>query len=205
MPNWTVFDIIYLILIVITFIIRIPHAKISRSTKIIKAQVDLSERIGLLLSFLGGFFLPLFYLFTPLFSFADYTVPQVTGWLGAIICLPAVWIFLISHRDLGRQWSPKLELREEHKLITTGIYEYIRHPMYTSVFLTSLAQLLLLGNWLVGPSYLVGFCILYFSRIDREEKLMTEQFGAEYTAYKSRTSRLISMAFLLNALRLGTN
>jgi protein-S-isoprenylcysteine O-methyltransferase Ste14 len=202
--NWNIFDTCYLVFIIVTFLIRMPHVKISRSTKIIKSQVDLSERIGLLLSFLGGFILPLLYLFTPLFNFADYAVPQVIGWLGALICLPAVWIFLKSHRDLGRQWSPKLELREEHKLITTGIYQYIRHPMYTSVFLSSLAQLLLLGNWLVGPSYLIGFGILYFSRINREETLMAEQFGAEYASYKNRTKRLFSMTFLIDAFRLGS-
>ena len=159
----------------------------------------LSERL-----FPFPFFLPLLYLFTRLFNFADYTVPQAAGWLGAILCLPAVWIFLRSHKDLGRQWSPKLELREGHKLITNGIYEYIRHPMYTSVFLSSLAQLLLVGNWIVGPSYLVGFGILYFSRINREEALMAEQFGAEYAAYISRTNRLFSVAFLASALRPGS-
>jgi protein-S-isoprenylcysteine O-methyltransferase Ste14 len=203
MPNWNVFDIIYLIFIAITFIIRMPYAKISRSTKIIKSQVDLGEKIGLPLAFLGGFFLPIIYFFSPLFNFADYAVPQVMGWTGAFICLPAIWLFLRSHKDLGRQWSPKLELREEHKLITTGVYEYIRHPMYTAVFLCGLAQILLIGNWLVGPSYLVGFGILYFSRIRREEDLMAGQFGAEYTAYKKRTSRLFSLAFLAHVVSLG--
>jgi protein-S-isoprenylcysteine O-methyltransferase Ste14 len=203
MLNWSIFDICYLVFFVAGFIIRFPHIKVSRKTKIAKSQVDLSERVGLILAFLGGMFLPLIYLFSPLFSFADYAVPPVMGWTGAFICLPAIWLFLRSHKDLGRQWSPKLELREEHELITTGVYEYIRHPMYTSAFLAGLAQLLLIGNWLVGPSYLVGFGILYFSRIQREEDFMAEQFGAEYRAYENRTSRLISKAFLANVVRLG--
>ena len=204
MPNWNIFDICFLIFIIVNTIIRWPHTKVHRVTKIVKSQVDFSEKIGLTLAFMGGFFLPLLYLFTPLFNFADYAVPQVMGWLGVFTCLAATRIFFRSHKDLGRQWSPKLELREEHKLITTGIYEYIRHPMYTSVLLAGLAQLLLVGNWIVGPSYLVGFGVLYFSRINREEALMTEQFGADYAVYKNRTNRLFSMAFFKKAFRSGS-
>lgn len=203
MPNWNIFDICLLIFIIVNSIIRWPHTKVHRSTKIIKSQFDLTEKLGLFLAVTGGFFLPLLYLFTPLFNFADYPVPLVTGWLGVFICLPAIWIFYRSHKELGRQWSPKMELREEHKLITAGIYEHIRHPMYTAVFLASLAQLLLVGNWLVGPSYLVGFGFLYFSRIKREEAFMAEQFGAEYEAYKNRTNKLFSLAFLAHAFRSG--
>jgi protein-S-isoprenylcysteine O-methyltransferase Ste14 len=152
---------------------------------------------------MGGMFLPLAYLFTPLFNFADYEVQPLAGWIGVALCVPSIWVFLRSHRDLGRQWSPKLELRESHKLIAHGVYEYIRHPMYTAVILAGLAQLLLVGNWLVGPSYLVGFGVLYFSRIEREEELMMNQFGEEYAAYKARTHRLFSLPFLRSFLCAG--
>jgi protein-S-isoprenylcysteine O-methyltransferase Ste14 len=39
----------------------------------------------------------------------------------------AVWLFWRSHADLGRNWSPSLELREGHELVTEGVYRYVRH------------------------------------------------------------------------------
>jgi protein-S-isoprenylcysteine O-methyltransferase Ste14 len=203
MLNWNVFDIVFFMFLAANFVIRWPHIKVSRATKITKAQVDLRERFGLCLAFLGGMFLPLAYLFTPLFNFADYEVSPLAGWIGVALCIPSLWIFIKAHQDLGRQWSPKLELRESHLLIAHGIYKYVRHPMYTAIFLASLAQQLLVGNWLVGPSYLIGFCVLYFARIEREEALLMNEFGAEYAAYKARTNRLFSPAFLRAFLGAG--
>ncbi len=48
-----------------------------------------------------------------------------------------------------------------------------------------------LPNWLVGPSYLVPLTILVACRVGAEERMMVEQFGDEYTAYVSRSKRLV--------------
>ena len=76
-------------------------------------------------------------------------------------------------------WSVTLELRENHRLITQGVYRYVRHPMYAALFLYSIGQALVLPNWLVGPSYLVAFGILFALRIGAEERMMLETFGDE--------------------------
>ena len=49
----------------------------------------------------------------------------------------------------------------------------------------------IIPNWIVGPSYLVTFGVLYLLRVDAEERMMREEFGAEYEAYMARTKRLI--------------
>ena len=147
--------------------------------------------MGLIMAFGGGMILPLFYLFTPIFNFADFELPFPAGFGGTCLTVPALWLFWRSHKDLDRQWSPKLEIRESHRLITKGIYCYIRHPMYSSTFLAALCQLLLIGNWIVGPSYMAGFGLLYITRISREESQMLEEFGEEYKEYMKTTNRLI--------------
>jgi len=201
MLGWNIYDWLFLVMFAGTFIIRWPYARARRKASIVKAQFDLMEKAGLFLAFLGGLALPAVYLFTPLLDFADYQAPMPCGVFGALLIAPALWLFWRSHRDLGSQWSPKLELNDDHQLITSGVYGYVRHPMYTAVFMMCLAQLLLVGNWLAGPSYLFGFGLLYLTRVRREEAFMFGRFGGEYEAYARRTRRLLSLALVLGIFR----
>ena len=102
-----------------------------------------------------------------------------------------LWLLYRSHADLGTYWSVTLEVRENHQLITSGVYRSIRHPMYTSLFLYSIGQVLALPNWVAGPSYLVPFAILFALRVTAEEKMMLETFGSQYAEYMARTKRLL--------------
>ena len=88
-------------------------------------------------------------------------------------------------------WSVSLDLRKDHKLITTGIYEKVRHPMYTAFWLWAVAQPFLLSNWLAGFSGIIGFGTLYFLRVGREEQMMEDEFGPQYRDYRQRTKRII--------------
>jgi protein-S-isoprenylcysteine O-methyltransferase Ste14 len=108
-----------------------------------------------------------------------------------IILAMAVWLFWRSHADLGRNWSPSLELREGHELVTEGVYRSVRHPMYASMWLWGVAQALLLQNWIAGWVSLVMFMPLYLLRVPREERMMLDEFGEEYRAYMDRTGRVI--------------
>jgi protein-S-isoprenylcysteine O-methyltransferase Ste14 len=82
-------------------------------------------------------------------------------------------------------------MRQDHELVTTGIYTHIRHPMYAAHLLWAVAQPLLLHNWLAGPGALVFFVPFLLIRISREELTMLDAFGQEYRAYVNRTGRLI--------------
>jgi protein-S-isoprenylcysteine O-methyltransferase Ste14 len=96
-----------------------------------------------------------------------------------------------SSPDLGRNWSLSLQIRNEHRLVTTGIYGFVRHPMYSSFFLLAIAQIMLLPNWFAGAAGLVGVGVLYAFRIRQEERMMLERFGADYERYMAHTARLI--------------
>jgi len=99
-------------------------------------------------------------------------------------------LFYRSHADLGTNWSITLEVREQHRLITQGVYRRIRHPMYLALALYSIGQALVIPNWVAGPSNLIAFAILCALRVRAEERMMVEEFGDEYTAYSARTKRL---------------
>ena len=127
---------------------------------------------------------------SPALSFADYPLrlgPLVAG----VACLVVgLWLFHRSHVDLGTNWSVTLELRENHRLITYGVYRVVRHPMYAALFVYAIGQALVVPNWLAGPSYLVVMGILFAFRIGAEERMMLETFGNEYAIYMAKTKRL---------------
>ena len=122
------------------------------------------------------------WLFLPLPSWLRFSAVL----LGVAGILLLVWV----HRALGIQWSTTLQFKEEHTLNTSGPYEFIRHPMYASLFLFFLGLSILSSFWpLMAP---VVIFLLFFNRImGREESMMIDQFGEEYRVYMKRTGRFL--------------
>ena len=175
---------------VVMMAIRAPHGHRSRSVKVAKSHKTPLET-GLLVLAWVGFFVPLIWVASPAFSFAEYplhTGPLVAGVMCFVISL---WLFYRSHTDLGTNWSITLEVREQHRLITQGVYRLIRHPMYSALVLYSVGQALVIPNWVAGPANLIAFAVLVALRVRAEEGMMVEQFGDEYAAYTARTKRLV--------------
>lgn len=141
--------------------------------------------------FLGMMLIPLLHVATPLFAFADVALPPAAHAVGVAVMVAGVALFTVSHIALGRHWSPSLALAEDHRVVGDGVYGWVRHPMYTAIFLITGAQALLLDNWLAGPVGLVAFAALYALRIGREEAMMADRFGGAWDAYAARTPRLV--------------
>jgi protein-S-isoprenylcysteine O-methyltransferase Ste14 len=74
--------------------------------------------------------------------------------------------------------------------VTQGIYQYLRHPIYTAHILWGLAQAMMLPNWLVGWLSLPLIILVFMLRIPNEERMMMEQFGEEYRRYMEKTGGL---------------
>jgi len=173
-----------------SIVIRIPHDKVSQKTKIEESRKDLLEKLLLSLMMVGLVILPGLS-FAGLLSFASYRAAPGAVAVGTALMAASLWFFRRSHADLGRNWSVSLELREGHSLVTGGIYRYIRHPMYTSIYLMALGQAFLISNWLAGPATIVTFTLMFLSRLGREEGMMLDRFGPTYEGYRRTTKRLV--------------
>lgn len=185
------FGIAFWVTIVAQIIIRTPINKKRKMEKMSEQHVTGLEKFILGLLFLGGFLLPLLYSTTSWLDFANYTLPTWAGWIGVALITAALYVFWRAHADLGLNWSPTLEIREKHELITRGIYGVIRHPMYSSQWILAIAQPLLLQNWLVGFANLIIFIPFYFLRVQAEEKMMLDSFGDEYRDYMKKTGAIL--------------
>ncbi|MFC1977362.1 protein-S-isoprenylcysteine O-methyltransferase [Chloroflexota bacterium] len=188
--NELTIKIIFMVLYVIAAATRAPYAQ-----KVKKFKVKTSKRkvIEILLMFpiaLGLMILPLFYVFSDWLNSFNMDLPVWLRIIGVIGFAFAVFMHGWSHVALKTNWSPLLEIKEEQKLITTGPYKYIRHPMYTAFWLWAIFQGISLSNWLVLAIGILSFGIMYFARVKHEEQLMIEEFGEEYKAYMKKTGRL---------------
>jgi len=175
---------------IVMVVIRAPHGQRSRGVKVAKSRKGPLEIALLTVAWLG-FFVPLVWVATSLLAFADYPLYPAPFAAGIVCLAVSLWFFHRSHADLGTNWSVTLELREKHQLVTQGIYRRVRHPMYMALFLYSVGQALAVPNRVAGPSYLVAFGLLFAFRIGPEERMMREEFGADYEAYVARTKRLV--------------
>jgi protein-S-isoprenylcysteine O-methyltransferase Ste14 len=187
----TASKILWLAFGIVWFIMRLRPQRRSRKTAVRYSARDARELALLGVSLSGLGIVPGVYLATPILRFADYSFLPLQGYLGIAAYLAALWLVYRTHRELGRNWSVSLDLRECHTLVTTGVYAHLRHPMYAGFWLMALAQVLMLPNWVAGPAGLVGFGVLFFGRVRREEEMMIAAFGDEYRAYMRRTARVV--------------
>jgi protein-S-isoprenylcysteine O-methyltransferase Ste14 len=171
-------------------VIRAPHGRRSRSVKIARSHKTTLETVLLVLAWVG-FFVPLIWVASPVFSFAEYPLRTSALVAGTPCLATGLWLFYRSHADLGTNWSITLEVRKEHQLITQGVYRGIRHPMYSALALYAIGQALVIPNWVAGLSNVIAFGVLLALRVGAEERMMAQQFGAEYAAYSARTKRLV--------------
>ena len=136
-------------------------------------------------------FFPIFlYVFAGLFGFSHFAVSESVRWLGVAVGLSGSALFAWTHLALGKNWSGVLEIAKDHKLVTNGPYQFVRHPMYSAFFLMGLGVLLLSANWLVGGLNLVAVAYMYVVRVADEEAMMLDHFGQSYAAYMGNTGRL---------------
>jgi protein-S-isoprenylcysteine O-methyltransferase Ste14 len=108
----------------------------------------------------------------------------------AVGLLIAIW----SRRHLGRNWSGEITIKEEHALVQTGPYRWLRHPIYTGILVMYLGVVLVTGEWLAIAGLLVVL-FAYWRKIRLEEKNLNVAFGEEYNAYRRDTWALVPGVF----------
>ncbi len=182
--------IIWLLFIVAWGVIRYrPNVKSRKTAKSVVSRT-LKERFSMIISAVGLGYIPLVWIFTDFLDGYDYTQNTMLLVMGAGLLLVSLRLFRLTHKALGKMWSHSLDLREDHKLVTSGIYEKVRHPMYTAFWVWAIGAAFLLPNWVAGFSGLIGFGTLFFLRVGQEEDMMKAEFGDEYEAYMKRTKKV---------------
>ena len=188
-------QVIWVIGLVGWYIIRFPFERRAKRVQVVGRTRTATELAGLAIAGAGLMAIPLLWVVTGWPHRADYPAQLWSVVLGAVAFAAALWVFRATHKELGKNWSITLEIRDAHKLVDSGLYGYVRHPMYTSFLLMAVAQALLLSNWVAGLSGLVGFAIFYGLRVGKEERMMLETFGPEYRDYMARTKRIIPFLY----------
>jgi protein-S-isoprenylcysteine O-methyltransferase Ste14 len=115
---------------------------------------------------------------------------QLVRWLGLVLCSLGFALMFWSRVALGRMHSGEVTLQKSHQLITTGLYRYIRHPIYLGIICSALGLSCLFRSW-IGLAVMIPIVIGLLFRIKDEEALLHTVFGREWEAYRKQSWRLI--------------
>jgi protein-S-isoprenylcysteine O-methyltransferase Ste14 len=125
------------------------------------------------------------------FGHGLWTTPPLVGWALVGVELAGFGFCWWARLHLGRLWSGWVTRKADHRVIDTGPYGLVRHPIYTGLLLAALATCLIKGS----PAAMVGFVVLTYSlylKARLEERFLRDQLGAPaYDAYAVRVPMLV--------------
>src|SRR5262249_43126503 len=107
--------------------IRAPHGRLSRTIRVVESRKGSLEIFLLAVAWIA-FLIPILWIATPWFAFADYRLYLAPFLAGSLLLALGLWLFYRSHSDLGTNWSVTLEIREAHWLVPVVAYRRGHHP-----------------------------------------------------------------------------
>lgn len=132
------------------------------------------------------------------FSIGTTKMGRIYHWdlffaIGFILISIGLIIRILSILTLKQQFIYSVVKIENHQLIETGLYKWIRHPGYLGQLIIFIGISITISNWLSIIGMIIPVVIGYIYRIKTEERFMTQQMGENYLKYKKRTRRLIPL------------
>lgn len=115
--------------------------------------------------------------------------------IGLLLYAVGLTIAIVAAWTLGTFYSSTLVTREDHRLITHGLYRYCRHPIYLGVIIVVCFGVPIYSSSLYGFLILSLLIPIFLNRIRIEERLLIEQFGSQYEEYRKTTSKLIPFLY----------
>lgn len=116
--------------------------------------------------------------------------PDWLRWIGIALGCVSFGLYAWAQATLGKEWSPHLQIREKHRLVTTGPYARMRHPIYLAYIAFMICMALITANWFFVALIVISI-VVFALRIPKEEHMLIETFGDEYKAYMQRTGGLL--------------
>ena len=119
------------------------------------------------------------------------TMSEPVRWLGVVFIFLGTLFTWWVHETLGDNFSPFLHVRKGHELITSGPYGFVRHPMYTALFMVLIGTFLITTNIFIFLTTAGVLAVLLVYRIPREEQVLMDAFPDEYDRYANHRPRFI--------------
>lgn len=110
--------------------------------------------------------------------------------VGAVLLWAGVGLALWARWHLGQYWSGRITIKEGHKLIRTGPYARLRHPIYSGLVLAAAGTAIEVDRW-HGISVVCIVLFGFWIKARREEALLAEHFGAEFEEHRRATGFLL--------------
>ncbi len=123
-------------------------------------------------------------------SWSSFNLPIEVRWLGVGLGVIAGALLIIVFRSLGTNLTDTVVKRIHHTLVTSGPYQWVRHPFYVATAMGVAANAVVTANWFLALTGGVGVVLLAIRTRTEEEKLL-ERFGIAYRHYMQRTGRFI--------------
>jgi len=142
--------------------------------------------------------IPLFYYgWVPLISISTNTA-RILDIIGLIVYLAGLGFTLWARRTLGKYWglstSTNVKLLDDHQIVQSGPYAFVRHPMYFGAWTFMFGLLLVYPTWAI-LILLVSMLASFSGRARREEIALAERFGTAWAEYKKRTKLIIPFVY----------
>ena len=187
---WLLFGGLIIIQIYFASRVRLVGERVGADQKAIERE-DLGYIIVRIIASLALIGFMVLYAFNPIWlGVLSVPFPNWLRWLGIALGCASFILYIWALATLGKEWSPHLQTRKNHHLVTTGPYALMRHPLYSAyiIFMTSIA--LLTANLFFIPLLVVSI-IVFVLRIPKEEQMLIETFGEEYRIYMQKTRGLL--------------
>tara|TARA_Y100000310_G_C20372612_1_gene664227 strand:- start:58 stop:654 length:597 start_codon:yes stop_codon:yes gene_type:complete len=131
------------------------------------------------------------YIISPqLINFNLFQVNNLIRFLAFIFGIILTIIHYWSFKTLNKYYFPTLKLARKHKLIKSGPYKLIRHPIYSTTIFGTFSLSIISNNFILFILSVIIFIGIWFFRIPKEEEMMINEFGKDYINYIKQTGKL---------------
>ncbi len=134
------------------------------------------------------------------FSIGATKIGRIYYWntffaIGMTLFVIGFMIRIFSILTLKQYFTYSISEVENHKIIDTGLYHFIRHPGYLGQLIIFLGISTSISNWLSILVMMIPISLGYLYRIKVEERFMVDKLGKDYLAYQAQTKRIIPMVY----------